>query len=116
MAERLHFTVEGMDCASCARKIETGVRRIAGISDISINTMTETLTLSAVPAGVAEKVESVVRELGYTPRRLKRPDAVPPAAEDGIGAKPAIVDHHHHHHHHGGEDHVDEDHGAAIDG
>ena len=78
MTERLRFKVEGMDCASCARTVETGVRRIAGVSAITISTTTETLSLSAASTGTAEAVEKVVRDLGYKPTLLKQ-DAAPPA-------------------------------------
>jgi Cd2+/Zn2+-exporting ATPase len=77
MAETLRFKVEGMDCASCARKVETGIARIAGVSDISINTMTETLSLSGATAGTAETVESVIRDLGYKPTLLGPNPALP---------------------------------------
>src|SRR5690349_11240162 len=69
MIERLRFKVEGMDCASCARKIETAVKRIGGVSDISVNTMTETLSLSA-DAATAPAIERAVRDLGYPPRLI----------------------------------------------
>lgn len=79
MTERLRFKVEGMDCVSCARTVETGVRRIAGVSAITISTTTETLSLSAASTGTAEAVEKVVRDLGYKPTLLTQ-DAAPAAA------------------------------------
>jgi Cd2+/Zn2+-exporting ATPase len=54
-----------MDCASCARKIETALTRVPGVSDISITTTTETLSLRAADSGTGEQVEKVVRDLGY---------------------------------------------------
>jgi len=108
MSERLRFKVEGMDCASCARIVETGVRRIAGVSAITISTTTETLSLSAASSGTAEAVEKVVRELGYTPTLLKQDPAParPPQSEMNVTAstaKPRKIDE-------GDED------GAPIDG
>src|SRR5215467_9751997 len=100
MAETLRFKVEGMDCASCARTVETGVSRIAGVSGISINTTTETLSLSAAGAGTAEMVSSVIRELGYRPTLLGA--AASPAA---AGTMPARPDRGHTHH---GHDHDDD--------
>jgi Zn2+/Cd2+-exporting ATPase len=60
----LRYRVEGMDCASCARKVETALTRVPGISDIAVNTTTETLRLKAAD-GASEHVEEVVRGLGY---------------------------------------------------
>jgi Cd2+/Zn2+-exporting ATPase len=92
MSERLRFKVEGMDCASCARTVETGVRRIAGVSAITINTTTETLSLSAASSGTAEAVEKVVRDLGYAPTLLMQdaaPPAPPPQSEMNVTASTA---------------------------
>jgi len=30
------FRVEGMDCAGCASKIDTAVRRLPGVEDVSV--------------------------------------------------------------------------------
>ncbi|MXQ10639.1 heavy metal translocating P-type ATPase [Microvirga makkahensis] len=65
MTDRLRYRVEGMDCGSCARKIETALNRVPGVSDIAISTTTETLRLRVAEAGTGELVETVVRNLGY---------------------------------------------------
>jgi Cd2+/Zn2+-exporting ATPase len=64
-AEKIRYRVQGMDCASCARKIETALTRVQGVSDISINTTTEILRLRAAEPKTGEQVEKVVRDLGY---------------------------------------------------
>jgi Zn2+/Cd2+-exporting ATPase len=65
MGDRLRFRVEGMDCASCARKIETALARVPGVSDVAANTTTETLRLRAHGEGTGEQVGQVIRDLGY---------------------------------------------------
>jgi Cd2+/Zn2+-exporting ATPase len=65
MSEGLRFRVDGMDCASCARKIETALARVPGVSDVAVNTTTEMLRLRVPDHGTGEQVEKVVRELGY---------------------------------------------------
>ncbi|HET7852441.1 MAG TPA: cation transporter, partial [Methyloceanibacter sp.] len=65
MGDRLRFRVEGMDCASCARKIETALARVLGVSEVAVNTSTETLRLQAAGEDTAEQVGKVVRDLGY---------------------------------------------------
>ncbi|MBN9008610.1 MAG: heavy metal translocating P-type ATPase [Rhizobiales bacterium] len=129
MVERLRFKVEGMDCASCARKVETGVGRLAGVSDITINTITETLSLSGA-AETAGTVEKVVRELGYKPTLLSRE---PASASEGklqertAASRRAMRVQEHGHSEagaemtmdrkgNGDEDHDDDDHGAPIEG
>jgi Cd2+/Zn2+-exporting ATPase len=63
--QKIRYRVQSMDCASCARKIETALTRVSGVSDIAINTTTEILRLRAAEAKTGEQVEKVVRDLGY---------------------------------------------------
>jgi Zn2+/Cd2+-exporting ATPase len=63
--QKIRYRVQGMDCASCARKIETGLTRVPGVSDIAISTATETLRLRVDGDGTGQQVEKVVRDLGY---------------------------------------------------
>ncbi|WP_141430811.1 heavy metal translocating P-type ATPase [Bacillus sp. 03113] len=44
------FTLEGLDCANCAMKIENGVKKITGVSSCSVNFATKTLTLETEQA------------------------------------------------------------------
>jgi len=89
--------VEGMDCGSCAVKIETALRNVRGVSDVDVNFGLETLRFRLDEDRVSlETVENRIRALGYGPRRI-----------DG-GAPPSAHDHGHHGHHHG-HDHGDED-------
>lgn len=59
------FRVDGMDCASCAEKIDRAVRRLPGIADVRVSVVAGTLTVThdeeADLAGLARKVDS----LGY---------------------------------------------------
>jgi Cd2+/Zn2+-exporting ATPase len=63
--QKIRYRVRGMDCASCARKIEAALTRVPGVSDISISNATETLRLRASEAATGGQVEKVVRDLGY---------------------------------------------------
>ena len=62
-ANERRFRVTGMDCASCAASIETGVSRLDGVDACAISFTTETLSVSGPVA--AEIVIARVRELGY---------------------------------------------------
>jgi copper chaperone CopZ len=37
------FRVDGMDCAGCASKIDTAVRRMPGVSDVSVSVTAGTI-------------------------------------------------------------------------
>lgn len=41
------FKMEDLDCANCAAKMETLIRKIPGVRDASMNFMTQKLTLDA---------------------------------------------------------------------
>ena len=59
------FKITGMDCASCAQKIEKAVGRIQGASGVKVGVTSETLTVTlAEPERVAE-VAAAVKSLGY---------------------------------------------------
>ncbi len=61
------FRVKGMDCATCAAKVEAAVRKVTGTSDVEVSVHSETMTVRLDPsvvgrAAVAQAVESI----GYT--------------------------------------------------
>ncbi len=41
------FKIEGLDCANCARKVEESVRKIKGVTNVSVSFLGEKLTLEA---------------------------------------------------------------------
>ena len=49
------FMLEDLDCAHCAARMEEGIRKIAGVTDASVNFFAQRLTLEADDA-VFEKV------------------------------------------------------------
>jgi Cd2+/Zn2+-exporting ATPase len=67
-ASTLKIRVGGMDCGACATKVENALKRLPGVSDISMNYATETLSLrldeNRTPRNA---VESKIRALGYVP-------------------------------------------------
>ena len=59
------FRVEGMDCASCAAKIETATRRAPGIEEVSVSVTAGTMTVQHGPDGDLALVVKKVTSLGY---------------------------------------------------
>jgi Cd2+/Zn2+-exporting ATPase len=57
--------VAGMDCASCAAKVETAVRRLPDIERVEVSVATETLTVRHGPGTDAGAIAAAVRRLGY---------------------------------------------------
>lgn len=100
------FRVGGMDCASCASKIDTAVRRMPGVSDVSVSVTAGTMRVQHDVTSDLEAIRKKVTGLGY---------AVTPAA--AIAEKPAAkhehgpgCSHDHGHGHDHSHDHDDHDH------
>ncbi len=49
------FTLEDLDCAHCAARMEDGIRKLKGVEEVSVNFLTQKLTLAA-PDDIFEKV------------------------------------------------------------
>jgi Zn2+/Cd2+-exporting ATPase len=71
----LTLMIRGMDCAGCARTIETGVAQLAGVDQCELNFTTEKLRIQGTIASSA--VITRVRELGFEaslpPRETEAP-------------------------------------------
>lgn len=59
--------VGGMDCTSCALKIEKSLQQLVGVAEVSVAVATERLTVSYDPQQVGESdIHKRVEALGYT--------------------------------------------------
>ena len=96
------YRVEGMDCASCAAKIDTAVRRMPGVSDVAVSVTAGTMTVHHDGKSDLAAIEKRVTGLGYALAPL----------EPGPAAAPShtCCDHDH-----GGHDHA-HNHGAHNHG
>jgi len=64
-ANQTRYRVEGMDCASCAAKIDTAVRRVPGVEDVMVSVPAGTMTVHHRDDSDLDAVEQKVRGLGY---------------------------------------------------
>ena len=69
------YHVGGMDCASCATKIETAVGRLPGVSTVNTSYTSETLRVQHTSALARSAIERQVKALGYTIASTDRPAA-----------------------------------------
>lgn len=108
-AERqTRFRVEGMDCASCAAKIDTAVRRLDDVTDVKVSVVAGTMT---VTHGERADIDAVARKVGSLGYRT-----TPASAKDASSGSGAT----HRHgpectHEHAGGDH-DHQHDHTPDG
>jgi Zn2+/Cd2+-exporting ATPase len=59
------YRVEGMDCAACAAKIDTAVRRLPGIQDVAVSATAGSMTVHHDGQSDLAKLERAVTSLGY---------------------------------------------------
>lgn len=86
MSQSVQYRVTGMDCASCAAKIEKAVRS-AGVTSPRISTALQILTLDVLPSDERlTAVELAVSEAGYHLDRL-----LSESSEDSVEAKPHLT-------------------------
>ena len=60
------FRVGGMDCASCASKIDTAVRRMPGVSEVSVSVTAGTMRVQHDATSDLEAIRRKVSGLGYS--------------------------------------------------
>ncbi len=111
------FRVGGMDCGSCAIKIETAVRRISGVSNVAVSATAGTMIVTHDGgANIQKPVIKAVTALGYTASSNS------PDGEANASGSSGSATHSHAHgnaaHSHGPDDkdHGDKNHGAPHDG
>ncbi|KXG87767.1 heavy metal translocating P-type ATPase [Agrobacterium bohemicum] len=105
------FRVEGMDCASCASKIDTAVRRMPGVEDVSVSVTAGTMTVSHDEKSDLIAIGKKVTSLGYEAAQLSAGVSGKPEASHHQGS--CCTDDHEHHHDHG-HGHTSQDVGAAV--
>lgn len=84
------YHVTGMDCASCAAKIEKAARSVSGLEDVKVSTATQIMTLRVADSDQLPEVESAITAIGY---RLDRLDGRKEGAADDDDALPKDLSH-----------------------
>lgn len=54
------FKLDEIDCANCARELQGGLAKLDGVTSVSVNFMTQKLTLEADDAEFDEVLQRVV--------------------------------------------------------
>ncbi|MER9131741.1 heavy metal translocating P-type ATPase [Mesorhizobium sp. M0768] len=71
------YRVEGVECAGCASKIDTAVRRMPGVQDINVSVSAGTLTVTHTPESNLRALERKVTGLGYAVAPLTSKSGTP---------------------------------------
>ncbi|MGQ4274995.1 heavy metal translocating P-type ATPase [Terrihabitans sp. B22-R8] len=99
------YRVTGMDCAACANKIDTAVRRLPGVDDVQVSVAAGTMRVSHGEGIDRADIVRQVRNLGYgaEPAMGRAAVQVPPGRDHGDHDH-AGHDHSHSGHSHGADD------------
>lgn len=106
IVKQSRFRIEDMDCASCATKIDTAVRRMPGVSDVSVSVTAGTMTVKHNTSIDLTAIANKVTGLGYSTAPFA---AKLPAAKPGSAKLVAHDDSGHSGHDHSGHDHDKKD-------
>ena len=55
------YSLINLDCANCARKMEDAIRKIDGVTDVSVSFLTQKMTLEAEDAKFDEALRAAVK-------------------------------------------------------
>lgn len=58
---RKSFKLDEIDCANCANKLQDALTKLDGVDSVSVNFLTQKLTLSAADDRFDEVLESVIK-------------------------------------------------------
>ena len=66
LLNKTHFSISGMTCASCAARIERGLKAVAGVEEAHVNLATEKAEIVFNPVKVDDKaLVQTIQDLGY---------------------------------------------------
>ncbi|MGV1827103.1 MULTISPECIES: cation diffusion facilitator family transporter [Rhizobium/Agrobacterium group] len=69
--DTIRYQVTGMDCSSCAAKIEGAARKVEGVADVKVSIASQVMTLEVdEPAARLPLLESAITGLGYQLDRI----------------------------------------------
>ncbi|MBV5270208.1 MAG: cation transporter [Afipia sp.] len=86
-SDRMKFQVDGMDCPSCAGKIEKVLGRVPGLQNIQVNYAASSLTLDADSS--TERLDVIIGKLanlGFTGKLLDTADSRPSNRPSGVSS------------------------------
>ncbi len=112
--------VGGMDCTSCAMKIEGAVEKLAGVAEISVVVATGRMIVTYDPARVSEAaIQERVTALGYTISTEKSKSPAKQSSHDHSSHDHSSHDHSNHDHsshNHSSHNHSSHNHSSHDDG
>ncbi len=63
--KKIKLTIEGMHCGSCAGNIESSLKKISGVNEVSVSVMTNKGIIEAEDSVSEEELKAAVKKVGY---------------------------------------------------
>lgn len=74
ITETVDLDILGMTCSACSNRIENRLRKIEGISDVTVNLALETAQIKYYPAVISiEEIQQGIEKLGYQANAKRAP-------------------------------------------
>ena len=83
-----HYDVIGMSCAACSARVEKAVRDVEGVTEVSVNLLTNSMLVEGTADSSA--IITAVKKAGYG--ATKKGGGAPGAQEGGASASDALAD------------------------
>lgn len=98
---KTRYRVDGMDCGSCAMKVDTAVRRVDGVSDVTVSATAGTMTIVHDGSPDFARIEKTISGLGYsaTPLSIAAGEPAGGVVQTGCTLDGTAHDHSHDHDH-----------------
>ncbi len=98
---RTRYRVSGMDCASCAAKIDNALRRVPGVAEVNVSVQVGTVTVSHDETVVLDTLAKQIGTLGFKVTGQEAAEShASTKAERDHGHGPDCGHEHHHDHSH----------------
>lgn len=63
--KKIKMTLDGMHCASCASNVEKSIRKVSGVSNVSVSLMTKKAIVECDDSVREEELRNAVERTGY---------------------------------------------------
>jgi Cu+-exporting ATPase len=66
------LSVHGMMCESCASKVRTGIQKVPGVHDVTVDARTDVVAIEHEPTATDDQLVTAVRDAGYFAKILSK--------------------------------------------
>ena len=63
--KKIKITLDGMHCASCANNVEKSIKKLSGISNVSVSLMTKKAIVECDDKVTHEELKKAIEKTGY---------------------------------------------------